>query len=1025
LKTRSNRERLLASTIIGSALLAAVSATPAMAQDEPTEVGEIVVTGTRIARPNQTAPTAVQVIDQTLIESTGDINTGDILRSLPAVGVQGLSAVNSNFFTQNNGVATIDLRNLGADRTLVLVNGRRYVAGIPGSSNVDFNTIPTELVERIDVVTGGASAVYGSDALAGVINIITEDDYTGFEVFGQWGQTSYEDLERYRLGIKFGSDFADMRGNFVGTLSYSTSGPVYARTRDDRGMAYDGLGGAYFGLDNRTTLYACGIDPVATAAGLCSNTYSSFIPQGLALVPRTGLASLQRVVDGGVVQPYSAAYGFNRQSQRLLYVPQDAIHFTGQVNYQISENMNFFLESMGYFGSTNSDIEPSPVASADVYRDPTTNAPQGAVCTGVGAATVCRNGIPITSAVVPAALATAVRNANPGALDANLVVGWQRRMSEFGNRSNESNRTVLRLVAGIEGDVNENVSYEASVNWGRTTIGQLSGGQLLRDRIIQATDAITLPGGQVVCRNELERARGCQPFYVFQEGGGAAAVPYLSFNGQFDSYVEQFVANGYFSGSSGFGLPAGPIDWVIGGEYRLESSRNTPDPTLQLGLSTSNIAPETTGEYEVFEAFGELAVPLLAGLPLIQSLDLNLAARVSDYSTVGNTTAWAASLEYQPVSWLKARTQYAVAVRAPNIAELYSGRSQTFPSITDPCRGLTLSGGTPAFLNNPTNAASGVNASTVGNSAAMACYSDPALQARIARDGSFVLTQPELQGVGGFNEGNPNLASEESTSFTFGVLFNPAFHPWLEPLSISVDYYDIEIEDAIQGYGRGLTLTRCYGGSVAGARDPFYCQFINRYAAGTANVGAIYEVNQQSFNIGQLNTRGIDVQASYGLDLNDLGLAPETWDMGQVVFSLNYQHLLEYSTIAVAGAAPVESVGVVGLPENEAVLDILYTRGPLQWSVQTQFIGQSCYFSAGCDEDDYVSDQPIGLRYFVDTQVRYQLTDTTTAYLGVDNVFDEWVQIGQGHGQPTGWGTEPDVFDGLGRRYYVGFRQRF
>ena len=186
-------------------------AAPAFAQDttQPTEVQEIVVTGSRIARPNLESPTPVSVIDQRMIEATGQVNTGDIIRQLPAAGVSALTPTNSNFFTTDNGVTTVNLRNLGEDRTLVLVNGRRFVAGLPGTQDVDFNSIPTELIERIDVVTGGASAIYGSDALAGVINIVTQKDYEGFEVQGQAGETERGDYENYRLAIKFGSNFAD------------------------------------------------------------------------------------------------------------------------------------------------------------------------------------------------------------------------------------------------------------------------------------------------------------------------------------------------------------------------------------------------------------------------------------------------------------------------------------------------------------------------------------------------------------------------------------------------------------------------------------------------------------------------------------------------------------------------------------------------------------------------------------------------------------------------------------------------
>lgn len=1011
MKNQTARQSLLASTVISGAFLA-LSAGAAFAEDaDKTQVEEVVVTGSRIARPNLEAPTAVQVIDAKTIDATGDINVGDIIRTLPSTGVSSLTATNSNFFTQSNGVTTVNLRNLGEDRTLVLVNGRRYVPGLPGSQVVDFNTIPTEFISRIDVVTGGASSVYGSDALAGVINIITQKNYQGFEVFGQAGETERNDGKRYRLGLKAGANFADGRGNVVTTLSYDNTDAIFAKNRG-REMAVDGLGGAFFGEDTRNTFQPF---------------YSGFIARGQALIPRPNAgSSLGRVINNGAVVPYvGATYGFNRQGTRQLYVPQESLKFSTQMNYDFNEHARWFTEVLYFRGKTHSQIEPTPLASSDIFRDPTTGAPQGATCSGSGAAEICKYGIAITSAIVPTALANAVRAANPGALDQNLVVGFQRRLVEVGNRENSSERTVARIVTGMEGDINEYMHYEASLNWGRTQESQLTQGSILKDRFLAATDAIIV-NGQAVCRNELERARGCVPAFIFQEGGiSKAALKYFAVQNQFDAFNEEFVANSFIRGKLPWELPAGAPQYAFGVEYRQEESRNTPDATIQQGLVSTNIAPETKGKFDVYELFGEARIPLLRDMPFAKALDLNLSARFSDYSTVGHTKAYAASLEYEPNDWLKFRGQYAYAVRAPNISELYAGRSQTFPTLTDPCSGLVLSGGQPAFLNNRSNGASGVNAASIGSSTAVACYSDPTLQARVARDGFFVLTQPELQGVGGFNEGNPGLGVETGKTWTGGVLFNPKWNDWWSPLSVSIDYFNIEITDAIQSFGRSLTLSRCYGGSTPSAQDPFYCQFIKRYAAGTANVGAIYEVNQQSFNIGELSTEGVDVQASYNLDLNRLHLGPERWDMGKVLFSGTYQYLLKYDTVAFPGAATSSAKGNIGVPVQRATVDMVYTRGPLQWSVQTQIIGKTCFFGTSCKKDDYINDLPIGVRLFTDTQVRYKVNDTATLYFGVDNVFDEYQRIGQGQGQPTGWTTQPDVFDGIGRRYYGGFRFRF
>jgi iron complex outermembrane receptor protein len=1008
-------------TLFGTTILAGVLAisAPAFAQDEnATSVGDVVVTGSRIARPNQESPTQVQVVSAEAIANTGEVNLGEILRTLPAAGVSSLTPTNSNFFTQGNGVATVNLRNLGEDRTLVLVNGRRFVAGLPGTQVVDFNSLPTEFIDRVDVVTGGASSIYGSDALAGVVNVITDKDYEGFQMFGQYGITDRGDRENFKVGTKFGSNFADDRGNFVGTLSYQDNKAVYARDRADRGMDRDGQGGLFFADGTfGETRYFYG---------------SSFTPGGVAVVPGIGVNNANRVYDPvtGTVRPYAAADGFDRQAQRQLYVPNSALQFSGQAIYNFDDSNRFFFEGSYYRGTTKSDIEPSPVSGADIFRD-AQDVGLNPSCTATG----CLYGIPLLSAIVPESVRNEVRARTPGLTDAQRVVGFQRRMTEFGNRQNEATRDLFRVVAGINGELagSMNLNYEISANWGRSSEQQLTNGGILKDRLINTLDVVDTGGGVLACRNISERARGCQPFKIFEAGGASqGVVDYIAVQNTFDSFVDQKVLNGFISGDL-FELPAGPLQFVFGSEYRREESRNTPDATLQQGLASGNIAPETKGEFNVIEGFAELRIPLLADMAFAKQLDLNLSGRLSDYSTVGNTSAWAASVEYMPTDWVKFRTQYSVAVRAPNISELYSGRSQTFPTNLDPCRGLTVSGGQAAFYNtrvdisNPANvAASGINAATVGSDAARACLADPTLAARVARDGVFSQTQAEAQGTGGFNSGNENLKQEESTSFTAGLLFNADWYGWLSPFSLSVDYFNIEIEDIISNLARGTSLNECYvnSGGVYDASSPF-CQSIVRYASGTAQVGAMRELNSQTQNLGKFQTSGIDVQASYTFDLNNFPMTRNmSGNWGTLVASVTYQHLDEYKTSPLPGAELVEAAGTTGLSKNKAQLDLLYRRDALTVSWQTQFVGESCYFDLDDCADNDVSGY-IGLTTFSDLQVRYAITPKATVFAGVDNIFDEYVYIGQGYGQPTGWTTEPAVYDGLGRRFVVGARVSF
>ena len=1015
------RNYLFGTTVLAGVLAVAA---PSFAQSQPqgsqaTEVGEIVVTGSRIARPNQDAPTQVQVVTAEAIDNSGQVNLAEILRTIPAAGVSTLTATNSNFFTQNNGVATVDLRNLGESRTLVLVNGRRYVSGVPGAQTVDFNTLPTELVQRIDVVTGGASSIYGSDGLAGVVNIITDQSYSGFQMFGQYGLTDRGDRENYKIGTKFGSNFADGRGNFVGTLSYQENKAVYARDREDRGMHLDGNGGRRFGDEEsfKETRYFYG---------------SSFTPRGVAVVPGIGVNNSNRVYEPttGAQRAYVSADGFNRQGVRQLYVPNSALQFSAQAHYDFNDNNRFFFEGQYYRGETKSDIEPSPISGSDIFRDA-----QDIGLNPVCSATGCQYGIPLVSAIVPESIRQAVRDRTPGLTDDQRVVGFQRRMTEIGNRQNTTTRDLFRVVAGLSGELpgTMNLNYEISANWGRSSQQQLTQGGILKDRLINTLDVVDTGGGVLACRNIAERARGCQPFRVFEEGGASeGVVKYIGVQNSFDSYVDQKVINGFLNGDL-FELPAGPVKFVVGGEYRKEQSRNTPDATLQQGLASGNIAPETRGHFSVIEGFAELSIPLLRDMSFAKSLDLNLSGRLSDYTTVGNTEAWAASLEYMPTSWVKFRTQYATAVRAPDISELFSGRSQTFPTTLDPCRGLTVSGGQAAFtkvrsdVGDPSRvAASGVDTATLGGDAAKACLADPTLAARVARDGVFSQTQAEAQGTSGFNSGNQNLKQEKSTSFTGGVVFNADWYDWLHPFSLSVDYFNIEIDDIIANLSRTTALEQCYekSGGVYTAGSP-YCSSIVRHDVGTAQVGAMRELNSQTQNLGTFKTSGIDVLASYTFALENFPMTRNVrGNWGTLTTSVTYTHLNEYKTSPLPGEPLIEGAGMTGMPKDKAVVDLLYRRDDLTVSWRTQIIGKSCYFDLDdCGDNGYSG--RIGTKAFSDIQVRYNVTPKATVFAGVDNIFDTYVAIGQSYNQPTGWTTEPAVFDGLGRRDVVGARVNF
>lgn len=983
--TESLLERTLKSALLAGAGFAILAGT-AIAQDtapaaEPvaaaTAAGEeeVTVTGTRIKKPNQENPTSTVVIDSLAVELSGEANSADILRQVPQIGVQGLSPTNSNFFTTSQGMNTIDLRNLGTDRTLVLVNGRRFVAGSSGSQVVDINMIPTALIERIDVVTGGASAVYGSDALAGVVNFVLNKNFTGVRasVQGGWNEV-YSTNSTFSTTVTAGSDFADGKGNAVFSVSYDWSGAAYARSRPE--TATDCLSGAYFGLN-----YLDQYCPF----------YSGYAEGGvfrLTNAAALNLASTQYVIDPNTgATRLRAGEGYDRQAARLNLVPLERLNFSSFVNYDVAPGHTLYFE--GYYArtETNSQIEPFPMDSNNVYGGLTEQSGQ---MLGIPA------GVPLTNPYIPADL-LALANAR-----GSQTIGFQRRLSELGNRSTSATRTTARFVLGMQGEIGGGWEYDLSYVWGETQDNQLSNGQINAQNFRNALDAIDLGGGNIVCRDPIARQQGCIPVNIFIPVGAPgnwsqAQIDYLKADSTRQQRIEQEVLSLVVTGDL-FELPAGAVQAAFGMEYRQEYSLDLPDVLTQQGLNGGNKAGITEGSFDVYEAFAEIEVPLLVDAPWAKELKWHAAARLSDYSTVGDTFAWATDLTWAPTEDIKFRGQYARAVRAPNIGELYAGPGETFATVTDPCNRLRTPAGGGALSNGPTNP------DVIAN-----CLLNPAIAARANSAAGFVLTQPELQGTGGFISGNPTLTEEKAETITFGFVFTPKFAKWAEPLVLSVDYFDIEIENAIGVTGRQTTLNLCY--RTAGFVHPF-CNNLVRDVN-----GALEEVNTRTENDRVFKTSGIDVQASYRWDLTD-SFGGEGDDLGSLTFTVNYQWLRDFTVTVYPGTVfegASESLGAVGAFRHEAQISALYEIGDFMLNIDANYV------SDGHDYDP----ETLPAVWFFDAQVRYNLLESTTLVLGVRNLTDEFVFIPQGLDQPTGWATDPSAYDGMGRRFYAGLRFRY
>ncbi|MEZ5533751.1 MAG: TonB-dependent receptor [Steroidobacteraceae bacterium] len=966
-----------------AAMLTLPAATIAQAQnDQGDDVETVVVTGSRILGSNLESPSPIQTVTAEDIQTSGVPNIQDLLVKSPVFGTP-LSRTNSNFLTSSVGVATIDLRNLGTARTLVLVDGRRFVAGIPGESAVDLNTIPASFIDRVDVMTGGASSIYGSDAIAGVVNIIYKKNFEGFSFDAQYGESAEGDGDETQLGATFGVSSADGRGNVMGYIGYTDQGSVLSRDRSR--SAVDQISRALLTGDPADMFTAQ------------RPYYSSFAPQGRFFTANGPGSGITFDANGNVI-PWStngtstlAATGFNRSAFRTIAVPIERYLFASRGNYEFADHHRAFFE--GTYASTQatSVLEPYPLGAEDIY--PATG--------GQTPAEFLVNGVLLANPLIPAAVFNTTADEDGDGLRDYY---FTRRMAEAGNRGNVADRDTFRIVGGLEGELfGGGWRYEAFYAYGQTKEAQTSSGQVnvlnFRNALEAIPDVDDLDGDgnvtEAICRDANARDQGCVPVNVFGFNSiSPAAFDYIKAPGMLATFTQQKIAGLNLTGHV-FDLPAGPVGLAVGAEYRDEYSRSEFDPLQQAGLNAGNAIPRTEGDFDVKEGYLEVRVPLLADKPMFEKLDLNGAVRFADYSTVGSVVSWNGGLEWSPVPSLRFRAIRALATRAPNINELFSPPSQDFPTgLQDPCVGVT--------------------ATSTGDVDA-ACRAAPGVNANIAANGAFTLNQADIQGISGFNRGNPNLSEEEGDSWTVGVVIKPSDIPVLENFDLTLDYYRIDIKDAIVFTPRQFILDQCYRGNTA------LCQFITRRpaAVGANSAGSLEFIDSGPTNSGGEFAEGIDLTVSYAQDIGP----------GAFRGRLAFTHVLDQYRVPLPGAAKDYIVGEVedGLvaPENRAVLNLGYTVGKFGATLTTTYLGKVAL------DDQFLAQFGeargsigVGSKTYLDAQVTYSPTENYQIFVGANNLLDEEPPpiISGLPGDDTGTETNAGAYDPIGRRWYAGVR---
>ncbi|WP_108945558.1 TonB-dependent receptor domain-containing protein [Shewanella halifaxensis] len=800
--SRAVRVALLATT--GAALM---TSSGAYAEEQENEGFErIEVTGSKIKRIGELSPTPVTVITGAQMMDMGITNVADILNKLPSSTV-GISPETSNNTIFASGLNKTDLRGLGSDRTLVLVNGRRFVAGSNGDSAVDLNTIPTAMVARMEVITGGASAVYGSDAIAGVINIITRTDVQGVEFDASYTQPEQSGGEESQFSITAGGNFLEDKLSTVFNFTYAEQKELRPTDRDfldnPVGSIYnpDTSEGAPTRIPYEGRKPLSWINEAGTFFAGDGNQYT-FGPDGSMKLFDYGEGLIEGPGNNGNYCGPSCE-GYDPVNYGFIRTPLERMVFTLNTDYELNDDHKIFTEIT--YVDYQSNGESTPVFHT-------------------------YNPIMADNAFLPEETKQLMADTGMGAL--NLY----RIDREFGNRTYNQDRETMRFLVGIEGVINDDWDYSFHAQRGQLEETSLWKGEIWADRYDQAKDAIFDDAGNIVCRDADARAAGCVPLNLLGENQASQeAINWVSTSAGQTAKTTQTSAGLVVSGAL-FDLPAGYVSAAFSADYRKEESETNPDQELIDGTIFGNTANPMRGEYDVTEFAAEFSIPLLSDMFLAHDLGLDLAYRWMDYSTAGQDDAWKVGLNWAPIEDLRLRATKSKSVRAPNIGELFSPKGQTFASFTDVCDKINVELGPDG--NRKKN-----------------CQAAGLPEGWNPSDEWYLSNHP------GYNAGNPDLKAETSNDYTIGAVYTPSY---LDGFSLTVDYWAFEISDAINYITVGTAVKYCYDSE---SLDNIYCDLFTR----DATSGDIVDFVQSPVNSTSFDVKGLDIESQYNIPTDSFG----------------------------------------------------------------------------------------------------------------------------------------------------------
>jgi len=967
-------------------------AMPAVAQenDQVSQVSDIVVTGSRIARQDYKSSSPIVTVSAEDFQATGAVTIDSLMNDMPQF-TPSVSSTSNN--PSNGGQANLDLRSLGSKRTLVLINGRRLVPSNSDGS-VDVNLIPTALIKSVETISGGASAAYGSDAVAGVANFIINDSFEGVQIDAQYGQTDRNDGETESYSLTIGGNFADDKGNAVISINRSTRSMIYNAAREFSAISGASgttpLGSTTFDANNLPSdalfkQYFNSQDAKNTGAIGYNVDGTLFAHQGAL-----GFKSPGGIEYDGFHVPGSN-YVFNTGALNYLQLPLERWNVYSSARYKVNDNAEFYGNALFNQYVADQELAATPASSNTGFRVPSTN--------------------PFIGADLRALLDS---RANP-----NSSFQLSKRFTDLGGRHASYDYNVYQVTGGIRGQVPQSSwTYDVYASFGRVSANETQTGNVSRSSVQTLLDDPWGGAGNGVDEATMLCEGGFNPFGLAPIS--ASCLNYIGRTSRTATTVEQNVVEGTLQGKA-FDLPAGEVRVAMGVQYRENSYRFDTDPSLgkenpkvpHLGadglpdggmiggdeIAGFNPSPSVNGSVNSIDLFGEALVPLLSNLPFIQQLDMTLGYRYSDYSSIGGTQAYRADLDWTIIDGLRLRGGYNRAVRAPSVGELYSPLGTNYMAIGQ--ANASAPGGDPCDSNG--FYMKGPNYAQVKQ----LCIAQG-----IANPDNFVYVDNQVAGKEG---GNPGLSEETADTWSFGVVYQPRFESaLLSNMSFAIDYYSIEIEDVISSISAADMLKGCFNGAGENPTyDPnnSYCQMFERNPLN----GAIFNATSNLENLGVLKTAGIDAQFDWRFDLVDLG-AP---DWGTLNFNAVVSWLAEREDSVVAGGEFTDRKGTISddfgntFPEWKSLASVDWAKGPFSATARWRRVGEMTI---------YGSDEKLDATHYFDLMGSWAINDTVSLRAGVNNVGDQ---------QPRVWdpgvqaNTDPSTYDVLGRRYFVGLTARF